>query len=72
MRKPRVYIDHKYKCITINGPYEYNVKLDRCRDYPSILGWAAHLSGKRWADADMVNAFIGAALKAHGLRHPGF
>ena len=62
----RFYITHS------NGVHdEYDLPLDRCRNYKEILGWSHHLSSKIWMrKPGMLLHFIYLACKANGIEVP--
>lgn len=63
-------IEVKEDHIVINVVYEYNIPLNRCRNYTEILGWVLHLSEKTWVTSKLLRRFIHVALKANELKVP--
>ena len=46
---------------------DYAIELARCDSPEKILGWAHHLSGKRWMDRKLLRHFIRTVAGHHGI-----
>ncbi|WP_143084530.1 hypothetical protein [Massilia yuzhufengensis] len=53
--------------LTIHGPSDYEISLDRINSAEKILQWVMHLTEKSWFTNDMLRAFIVAARREIGL-----
>lgn len=55
-------------CITIRGPYQYDVPIPRRRmTCAEILKWTVHLSDKTWMTTELLGAFIRRACEISGI-----
>jgi hypothetical protein len=54
-------------CITIHGPFEYEIELARCATAVAILQWVRHLSEKTWVTTEMIERFVDVASGRIGL-----
>ena len=63
-----VYITEGH--VVINVHYEYNIPLDACRTYESIVGWILQLSEKTWMTTELTRRFIYIVCRENGLKIP--